>query len=378
MNYKETLFFVAKCLTINHEEHNKRIVEEMLQSNTVDWDEVVKLSTAHFVFPALYCNLKRASFLSYLPEDLVEYMKYITDLNRKRNEEIITQAKELNTLLLEHNITPIFIKGTGNLLEGLYEDIAERMVGDIDFIFSPEDYPKAIELLKDDGYNTIPTTNELKLISSSLHNSKLRHFPRLIKKNKKLGIEIHHSLTIKKYRQEFNYNFIKNSIQKIHGVLVLSFENQLSLSIIAYQINDDGFEYKNLALRNAYDVFLLSKKTTAKNAFKKLNTLQHPLNCFLASCYEVFNKPPSLQYILSNKTEKYLFIFYKYINSQKLGKQVIRKRIRKKARKKMIKIKFEIILKSFFYKKYRIWLFERITDKKWRKEKLIQLGIKKP
>ena len=142
-------------MTINHEEHNKRIVEEMLQSNTVDWDEVVKLSTAHFVFPALYCNLKRASFLSYLPDDLVEYMKYITDLNRERNEKIIAQAEELNTLLLEHKITPIFIKGTGNLLEGLYEDIAERMVGDIDFIFSPEDYPKAIELLKK-AMDTIP------------------------------------------------------------------------------------------------------------------------------------------------------------------------------------------------------------------------------
>ena len=137
MTYKETLFFVAKCLTINHEAHNKLIVEEVLQSDTVDWDEVVKLSTAHFVFPALYCNLKRASFLSYLPKELVEYMKYITELNRERNEEILAQAKELNTLLLEHDITPIFLKGTGNLLEGLYEDIGERMVGDIDFICSP-------------------------------------------------------------------------------------------------------------------------------------------------------------------------------------------------------------------------------------------------
>jgi hypothetical protein len=344
----------------------------------VDWDEVVKLSTAHFVFPALYCNLKRASFLSYLPEDLVEYMKYITELNRERNEEIIAQAKELNTLLLEHDITPIFLKGTGNLLEGLYEDIAERMVGDIDFLFSEEDYPRAIELLKDDGYNTIPTKNELKLISSSLNNSKLRHFPRLIKKNKNLGIEIHHSLTIKKYRQEFNYNFIKNSIQKIHGVSVLSFEDQLTLSITASHINDFGFKDNRLALRNAYDVFLLSKKTNAKDAFLEFNTLQHPLHCFLASCYEVFNKPPSLQYILSNKTEKYLFIFYKYINSPKLGKQVIRKRIRKRARKKMIKIKFKIILKSFFYKKYRTWLYKRITDKNWQKRQLVKLGIRKP
>ena len=191
MTYKETLFFVAKCLTINHEEHNKRIVEEMLQSNTVDWDAIVKLSTAHFVFPALYCNLKRASFLSYLPEDLVEYMKYITDLNRERNEKIIAQAKELNTLLLEHKITPIFIKGTGNLLEGLYEDIAERMVGDIDFIFSKEDYPKVIELLEDNGYN-----HNYKI--DFLFKRENRHYPKIVHQKKIAAVEIHEKLLNKK------------------------------------------------------------------------------------------------------------------------------------------------------------------------------------
>ena len=365
MTYKETLFFVAKCLTINHEEHNKRIVEEMLQSNTVDWDEVVKLSTAHYVFPALYCNLKRASFLSYLPEDLVEYMKYITELNRERNEEIITQAKELNTLLLEHNITPIFIKGTGNLLEGLYEDIGERMVGDIDFLFSKEDYPRAIELLEGNGY----TRDYEKPIYP-----RARHYPKLVHKKKIAAVEIHRELLIKKYRNEFNYNFIKSSVQKIHEVSVLSFKNQLILSSAAYQINDYGFEYKSLTLRNAYDVFLLSKKTTAKKAFKKLNTLRHPLNCFLASCFEVFNKPKTLHYTTSKKIEKYLIQFNKLINDKKLVEQEFKKSIRKR----MISRRIEIIFKSFFYKKYRVWLFKRITDKKWRKEKLIQLGLKKP
>ena len=367
MNYKETLFFVAKCLTINHEEHNKRIVEEMLQSNTVDWAEVVKLSTAHYVFPALYCNLKRASFLSYLPEDLVEYMKYITDLNRKRNEQIIAQAKELNTLLLEHNITPIFIKGTGNLLEGLYEDIAERMVGDIDFLFSKEDYPRAIELLEKRRY-IINNKNNIILSKG------LRHFPRLTKKNKISGIEVHHSLTIKKRRQEFNYNFIKGSIQKINGISVISFKNQLSLSIIATQINDSGFEYKSLALRNAYDVFILSKKTNAKNAFLEFNALQHPLHCFLASCYEVFNKPETLQYTTSKKIKKYLILF----NKQLEDKDLLIKNYKKISKKKAIINRLIIIYNSFFYKEYRVWLFRRITDKNWRKEKLIQLGIKKP
>jgi hypothetical protein len=370
MNYKEILFFVAKCLTINHEGHNKRIVEEMLQSNTVDWDEVVKVSTAHFVFPALYCNLKRASFLSYLPKELVEYMKYITELNRERNEEIIAQAKELNTLLLGHNITPIFIKGTGNLLEGLYDDIAERMVGDIDFICSPKDYPKAIQLLEDNGYSSNYKKNKL-------FTRRHRHFPRLTKKYKIAAVEIHKEFLIEKYNNEFNYDFVKNSIQKINSSFVLNFKNQLILSSAAHQINDYGFDKKSLALRNAYDVFLLSKKTNAKKAFLEFNALKHPLHCFLANCYEIFNKPKTLQHFSSNKIVRYLNIFYKYANDRELAENNIKKIIKNNNRRNIIIYRFKLIYKSFFSGKHRSYLIDRVSDKNWRKEKLIQLGIRK-
>ena len=63
MNYKETLYFIAKCLTISLEENNRQEIEIILKTTDVDWDAVVKLSTAHYVFSALYCNLKRADFL---------------------------------------------------------------------------------------------------------------------------------------------------------------------------------------------------------------------------------------------------------------------------------------------------------------------------
>ena len=136
MNYKETLYFIAKCLTISLEEKNRQEIEKQLKSTSIDWDAVVKVSTAHYVFPALYCNFKRANFLKYLPADLVDYMKHITDLNRDRNSQILQQAQELNSLLLANNIRPIFLKGTGNLLAGIYADNGERMVGDIDFLCS--------------------------------------------------------------------------------------------------------------------------------------------------------------------------------------------------------------------------------------------------
>ena len=88
MNYKETLFFISKCLTISLEEKNREEIELILKTTNIDWDKVVKVSTSHYVFPAIYCNLKRADFLKYLPTDLVEYMKHITNLNRERNTRI--------------------------------------------------------------------------------------------------------------------------------------------------------------------------------------------------------------------------------------------------------------------------------------------------
>ena len=364
MSYKEILYFIATCLTISLEEKNRVVIQKLLQSDMIDWDAVVKVSTAHYVFPALYCNLKRANFLQYLPSDLVLYMEHITTLNRERNEQIITQAQELNNLLSANNITPIFLKGTGNLLADLYEDTAERMVGDIDFIFSKEDYLNAIKILIDKGYSEVVKTD---------YNSPMfKHYPRLKKENTIAAIEIHKELLLEKYANEFNYSFVEKDSQVINGVAVLSYANKLNLSIIANQINDSGSYYKTMALRNAYDVFLLSKKTNAKNAVNTLDKLTRPLNCFLAACYEVFNKVDSLEFNETTQTASYLSVFNRQlINSRKTKRQYNRIKTYLFIKERLI-----ILYKAILYKDYRVWLFNRLTDKSWYKEKLIQLGIK--
>jgi len=362
MSFKETLYFIAKCLSISLEEKNKQEIAKQLKSTSIDWDAVVKVSTAHYVFPVLYCNLKRADFLQYLPHELVNYMEHITDINRERNKQIILQANELNNVLLANNIRPIFLKGTGNLLAKIYNDIAERMVGDIDFIFSKEDYPKAIRVLIEFGYYS-------KVPSQSTN----RHYSRLIKKGSFAAIEIHKELVIEKYANEFSYNFVQKNSQVVNGVFVLSYANKLNLSIIANQINDSGFYYKRMALRNAYDVFLLSKKTNAKAAVNTLNKLSHPLNCFLAACYEVFNRVDSLEYSKSIETALYLRNF----NSQFTNPIPIKRKPIFNKIYLFIKYRSNILYNSIIYKEYRVWLFNLLTDKNWYKRKLVQLGIKK-
>ena len=128
-----------------------------------------------------------------------------------------------------------------------------------------------------------------------------------------------------------------------------------------------------MALRNAYDVFLLSKKTNAKDAVNALDKLTNPLNCFLAACYEVFKRINSLEYNKTNETALYLRDFNSHFSNP----------IRTKTQSKFIKIylfiksRLNILYKSIIYKEYRVWLFNLLTDKNWYKRKLIQLGIKK-
>ena len=94
MNYKEILYFIAKCLTISLEEKNRDEIELHIKNNGCRLGCCVKVSTAHYVFPALYCNFKRADFLQYLPQELVSYMEHITNLNRERKHKSFTQAKD--------------------------------------------------------------------------------------------------------------------------------------------------------------------------------------------------------------------------------------------------------------------------------------------
>ncbi len=342
------LFFIARCLTISSEVKNRDNIELILKKKDFDWEALVKVSTSHYVFPAIYCNFKRANFLKYLPSDLVEYMIHITDLNRNRNIQIVRQAKKLNSLLLENGIRPIFLKGTGNLLEGLYEDLGERMVGDIDLLFSEKDFSRAIDILKNDNY-TKPKA-ELDYFSG------YRHYSRLVKERNIAAVEIHKEVIIEKYRNEINCKMISKDVQLINDFSVLSYQNQLSLSIISSQINDYGFELKNFPLRNAYDVFLLSKKVDTKKSILKFTKLKRPLNFFLAKCNLIFGEIDSLKFFKNRDVDIYLETF----NDSFL------KRSKEKVYLKSIIIKFKrrflIVCKSLFNRKDRMWLLKRIKD----------------
>lgn len=365
MTNGEVTLFIAKSLSISVTNKNLDEIKKVLKSKKIDWDLFIKISTSQMILPALYCNYQKKHLLHFLPNDLVFYMKEITSLNRDRNLKINKQIIELNALLKQHGVNPIFVKGSGNLIKGLYEDIAERMIGDIDFLVSKNKYDLTSKILLEHNYKYVS--------NPGYHFPQYKHHPRLFNEDNIAAVEIHKELVTEKYASEFNYNFITNNIIQKNGFSVLSYDDQKALSIFSNQINDYGFRYKTIGLKNAYDFILLNSKKTGTDFTFHFNKLRTPIMYFIASVNYMFGGL-GIDVRHNRKVEKHLKLFKSLLHSpkrRKLYSKIIYFKISQS-------IRLKIILRSFFNKEYRDWIVKRILDKQWQKEKLVQLGLKKP
>ncbi|MFV0249354.1 MAG: nucleotidyltransferase family protein [Tenacibaculum sp.] len=356
MSYKEILFFVAKCLTVSYDADNRTFIERKLVSNSINWDKVVQLSTAHYVLPALYCNLKRVNFTKYFPKDLIAYMKQLSQLNKQRNEQIVLQATRLNKLLLNRNIIPVFLKGTGNILEGLYSDISERMVGDIDILVNPAEANKTFCILKEYGYYTEQ--------SKKLFNIH-RHLTRLVHDKYIAAVEIHKQLLRREKSIFFNYQSVKHNLLLKNGFSFLSDKDKIKHTIFAKMINDYAYYFKTINLRTAYDFYLQANKIDYKVKFKS-KKLYKELNAGINLYSHLLSKPNSMVLHQSIHADKHTQKCLSSLNNS------MQNRIKKKLKKLFIqnKNRLIILLKAFVNRSYFLFVLNKFTDKQWLRSKL--------
>ena len=148
----------------------------------VNFENLIKLASSHLMLPALFFNINKKNLSHLFPEDFIECIKNIYSINKARNEILLKEAKELSDLLYKNNINHIFLKGTALLLSNVFEDIGERMIGDIDFIIQHIDEGKIRKLLHKNNYLIVINPYLFKLF-------KAKHLPRQINKNKTIAIE---------------------------------------------------------------------------------------------------------------------------------------------------------------------------------------------
>ena len=356
--YKDYLLFIAKCLTLDSDAERVVEVRETIQRGNINWEKVVMVSSGQLLMPAMYLQLKRNALLPLLPEDLVESLDEITTLNRERNIAILQQAKDVTERLNKHHIYPVFLKGVAHLLSGLYTDIAERMIGDIDFLLPENEVVKAAEIFIELGFTPV-----IEFQSETLEKSK--HYPRLQNENYPAALEIHKEVV--KYSQRKTFRAIellqdKQAVEQWEAkAFIPSTKHQIIHNVYNSQLNDGGFFIGEIVLRPMYDLCLLAVKNDINEVTMQHGKRLRVFNAYFNAINYVFTNPKSFSHVNTQSNVFFILRLKLFLNypglinfSQKVD--FIYERI-----SRYIKAP----IRSIYDKEERKLLYFKLSDPKW-------------
>ncbi len=278
MTNKELFYFTGKCLTLDEHPGFGQVIIEFCKADLIDWEHFVNLCSNHLVLPVIYLKFRAHGILEYLPEELSEHLNEIYELNVARNTQILKQLQHITEVLNSRNIYPVFLKGAGNLLDELYSDIGERILGDIDFLVPEKDYLMAGQLFEDEGYaSVIP-------IQPHIDITGLKHYPRLSHPDFAASIEIHRIPVRENYLKRYNSTIIdqeKKTVRSLQGCFVLSENHKIIHNFIHSQLSNRGHVYGIISFRDLYDLYLLSKRSEIKETLPHLEHKQKAISYFV-------------------------------------------------------------------------------------------------
>lgn len=224
-----------------------------------NWEHFVYYSSAQFVLPTVYCQIIRKGWSQYFPEDLLRYLKALTEENRHRNRALLTEIREIAGLLNEAGIEHTFLKGCAMLAGGYYEDIGERMIGDIDLLTYRKDSTTAYACLQEAGYSQLPWEGLDPNIVRQY--TRLRHLQRLIHPNKIGAVEVHTHLISGPKAKKLAPEYVLERKVEIQPGLFIPAESDLHLhTLYNWQINDRGGKNLTISFRAAHDSLLQLKR----------------------------------------------------------------------------------------------------------------------
>lgn len=228
----------------------KEELKKVLKQKNIEWEAIVKAGSKQLVLPTIFCNLKSKGLLNYIPEDLCTYLEELTNINRNRNITLLEEIRDISKVFNEHQINHVFLKGGALLASGYYNDPGERMVGDIDVLVHPDQVYQAQDLLLKYGYEEAHKSLTDKYVDQ-------KHLPRLISDSKLASIEIHRKLIHKEVKGQLSPIKVLENKQIINTLTIPSTLDLFKHTILNFQVNDYGYEYNYLGLRNAYDTLIL-------------------------------------------------------------------------------------------------------------------------
>ncbi len=253
---KYLLYFTGQCLSLDdHPEFRETIINNF-SNGKIKPDDFIKFCSDELILPAIYLIFRKHNLMQVFPTDYSKKIIAIYLQNTNRNHDILKQVEEINSLLIGKNIITVYLKGVGNLLDNLFSDMGERMIGDIDLLVQDKDYLKTAQILLDSGYKTY------KRVYNDV--TTLKHYPRLYKKGHPVDVEIHRLPVNEEYTKDLDTLSVfqnKKVAAANSNCFVPSDEHKSLHNFVHAQLNNHGHLFKIISLRDFYDFYLIMKRT---------------------------------------------------------------------------------------------------------------------
>jgi len=357
MNKKELFYFVGKCLMLDDDPEFKKVIIDKIDSDEIDWLNFTAICSNHLILPVIFLKFRKHGVIEYLPDELQEYLREVYELNHKRNNSILEQLREITVVLNKNEIFPLFLKGAGNLLDGVYEDIGERILADIDFWVEEKDYLPAARVLEADGYAIV---NPFDYDFESLN-----HYPMIMKPGAPVHVEIHRLIS-KNRKNRIGSDIVareRKNVATQNGCFVLSDKYKVIHNFIHSQLDHVGHQNGIVSFRDIYDLYLISKRITLVGVLSEIKS-KRKAEAYFVMTGKAFGLDGSFfqgqrlnlsSWVFLKKHDLNLRspVFYRINNALVTGYH------------RLFVEYWDVMLQSFHSEKLRRSVLSRLSDRKW-------------
>jgi len=351
---------IGLCLTVDRVPGRREVLIGLFESESMDWDKFVYLSGKHYVQQVIFLKLRDAGLLSYLPEGLDEYLQMVFEMNEKRNRQILEQMDRITKLLNSIGVEPVYLKGNAGLADGLYSEIGERIVRDIDFLVSPTQINTVVDAIYGQGY--------VMRAGNCWLPGQMKHYPRMHSPNELADVEVHQAPIELEIRGVLSFSDIDRAKKRVaNSDLNFAVPDDLHKIIHNFahaHLNDRGHIYRRTSLRNLYDILLLSDRVNLNSAIARMPRKKEAKAYFLLA-KTFFDLDDSFFTCRSWSANFYLKQFIYFQSHPKLSS--LNRRLFDLFQKIRYSY-FKVILMAFTDKPLRDKLKERLTSVEWWRE----------
>jgi len=248
----------------------------------------LEVGSKNMILLSIYQRFRESGLLYLFPEELQQHLAEMYRLNLERNQRILAQTERIHLLLAPHGIVPVYLKGTANLMDGLYPTPGERVIGDIDFMLPSHQVIEAAEILQAAGYKAYNTYYEFEYKQTPHQN----HYPRLTHPTEEADVEIHFHPAHVRYSKEVNYDTISaGAVGSSSGYCLFpSDKDKLTLSFYHAHLKDHGKHTTCYLLRTLYDTLLLTERVDA-TAWASASPRRGDKQIYLSLVSTLFRRP---------------------------------------------------------------------------------------